>query len=150
MNASNFAELSRVVHSRRAGAEFALYFACSALALAADFTLFGLGLRLGLWFPIAAALGFIVGMWVAYTLSIRFVFRERAVTDARVELMLFAAIGVFGLLLTEALLWLLVDRFRLHALAAKLVAAGAVFVTNFALRKSILFTEHRGRLEHES
>lgn len=150
MSATNFADLADTAQSSRNGAEFVRYFGCSAIALGADFTLFAAGLRMGLWYPLAAALGFIVGMWLAYTLSIRFVFRERAVADARIELIVFAAIGIFGLLLTEALLWVLVARIEIHALTAKLLTAVIVFVTNFTLRKSILFTRHEGLLGHES
>jgi putative flippase GtrA len=137
------------VQRRRNGAEFARYFACSAAALTADFALYSLGLSLGLGYPVAAVGGFVAGLWLAYFLSVRFVFRERVLSDGLAEFIVFAAIGIFGLLLTEALLWVLVDRSGLHPLAAKLVTAGAVFITNFALRKGILFTGSKGQLEHD-
>ena len=149
MTASSFASLDDAGSTRRNVGEFARYFACSAVALAADFGLYSLGLTLGLSYPVAAVFGFIAGLWLAYVLSIRFAFRERALSNGLTEFAIFAAIGVFGLLLTEALLWLLIDRAGLDPLAAKVVTAGAVFMSNFALRKGILFTQMKGRLEHE-
>jgi putative flippase GtrA len=139
------ADLRPVLAARSKASEFARYFGCSAAALAADFGLFTLGLRLGWGYPVAALLGFTAGLWIAYSLSVRLVFRARAVADARLEFMLFALIGILGLLLTEALLWLFISRLGVPPLLAKLCTAGAVFITNFALRKGILFTERRER-----
>lgn len=129
--------------THRTRTEFARYFACSALALAADTGLYASLLALGLAWSVAAAAGFAVGLLVAYSLSVRFVFAHRALADARTEFALFAAIGVFGLVLTEALLWLLVEGLELGAMPAKLLTAGAVFASNFTLRKTLLFTRRK-------
>jgi putative flippase GtrA len=140
MTASSFVEIESAPPTSRIAVEFARYFACSVVALGADFALFSLGLRLGLDYPAAAAAGFIVGLWLAYQLSIRFVFRSRTIANERVEFMVFAGIGLAGLLLTEALLWLLVARAGFSPLPAKLVAAGLVFCFNFGARRYVLFT----------
>lgn len=142
MTASSSVDRATQPLMNRIGAEFVRYFACSVLALGADFGLFSLGLQLGLGYPLAAAVGFIAGLWVAYVLSIRFVFRTRVVADERVEFMVFACIGVLGLLLTEVLLWLLVARLGLLPLVAKLATACVVFCCNFGARKAALFTRH--------
>ena len=95
MTASKFAESAiplvadTPAPSLRLAREFARYFACSALALAVDAGLFGLGLRLGLPYPVAAAIGFVAGLAVAYTLSVRVVFRERRLKYARAEFVVF-------------------------------------------------------------
>jgi putative flippase GtrA len=142
MTASSFVDAEPLRPKWRIVGEFARYFACSAVALGTDFALFGLGLRLGFGYPVAAAAGFIVGLWLAYRLSIRFVFRARAVADERVEFVVFAGIGLLGLLLTELLLWLLVAQTGLSPMPAKLASAGAVFCFNFLARKYVLFTRH--------
>ncbi|MDB5954971.1 GtrA family protein [Ramlibacter sp.] len=121
--------------------EFLRYFGCSAVALGADGGLYALGLRLDVPYPIAAAIGFISGLWIAYSLSVRFVFGERRLRDERAELLVFAAIGVAGLLLTELLLWLLVGHAHWNAGYAKLASAGFVFCFNFGARKALLFTK---------
>ena len=122
--------------------EFVRYFACSALALGVDSGLYWLGLRAGLDYRVAALIGFAAGLTTSYVLSVRWAFSRRSVSNARVEFLLFAAIGVGGWLLTEALLWVQVDGFGFGAMAAKAPAAMTVFVFNFTLRKLFLFTQH--------
>ncbi|QJW85638.1 GtrA family protein [Ramlibacter terrae] len=148
MTASKFVELPIAVPAvapagrpGRIGREFVRYFGCSAVALGADGGLFGLGLYLGVPYPVAAAIGFIAGLWVAYTLSVRFVFGERRLQDQRAEFFIFASVGVGGLLLTELFLWLLVDHAHWHPGFAKVATAGAVFCFNFGARKALLFTK---------
>ncbi len=130
--------------------EFLLYFAASAAALALDTATFSLGLRLGLPLAVAAGLGFSLGLVLVYTLSTRHVFAQHRLADRRGEFALFALIGVAGLLLTEALLWLLVQRLGMAPLAAKLTTACGVFLFNFALRKSLLFTARRAALRPQA
>ena len=125
--------------------EFLRYLVCSALALAADFSCYSLCLSIGTGYPVAAALGFVLGLAIAYSTSVRFAFRARAVSSRRVEFGLFAGIGILGLLLTEALLWLLITRLGIDAQWAKLMTAGAVFIFNFSLRKLALFTQRSAK-----
>jgi putative flippase GtrA len=122
--------------------ELLRYFACSAAALAADTAVFTFVMRLGAGWAVAATAGFCLGLVVAYVLSVRFVFKHRSVSNARAEFVWFAGIGVFGLLLTVAFMWVLIDALHLAPLPAKLLTAGAVFICNFSLRKLILFTRH--------
>lgn len=121
-------------------AEFVRYFGCSAVGLASDLLVFHALLSLGCAWSLAAAAGFMVGLALVYTLSVRLVFAHRRVRDARAEFAVFAAIGLFGLLLTEALLWLLHAQLQWPPLVAKLASAGVVFMSNFGLRKAVLFT----------
>jgi putative flippase GtrA len=120
--------------------ELLRYFACSAAALAADTAVFSFFLRLGAGWATAATAGFCLGLVVAYALSVRFVFAHRSLASTRAEFVLFAGIGVFGLLLTVACMWLLIDGLHVAPLPAKLLTAGVVFLCNFSLRKLMLFT----------
>jgi putative flippase GtrA len=122
------------------------YFGCSALALALDAGLFGLGLRLGINYPLAAALGFVAGLALAYKLSVRFVFKDRRLQDARAEFLVFACIGLGGLMVTELLLWLFIGEWNWFPASAKLLTAGVVFCFNFSARKALLFTLPRASL----
>lgn len=145
MTASSFVDIEiapALPPKRGIAGEFMRYFGCSAVALGTDFGLYSLGLRLGLSYPVAAVVGFVVGLWVAYQLSVRFAFQTRAVANERMEFVIFAGIGVLGLLLTEALLWVFVSRGGLSPMLAKIATAGLVFVFNFGTRKALLFTRH--------
>ncbi|MBI3350727.1 MAG: GtrA family protein [Burkholderiales bacterium] len=126
--------------------EFLLYLAASAAALALDSSVFFVSLRLGVNLALAACLGFSLGLMLIYILSTRHVFSQHSLADRRGEFALFALIGVAGLLLTEALLWLLVKQLGVAPLTAKFTSACGVFLFNFVLRKTLLFTAHRGAL----
>ena len=120
--------------------EFLLYLAASAAALALDSSVFFVSLRLGVNLALAACLGFSLGLMLIYTVSTRLVFAQHRLAERRNEFALFALIGVAGLLLTEALLWLLVKQLGVAPLTAKLASACGVFLFNFVLRKTLLFT----------
>lgn len=147
MTASKFADsalLEAPVAARQLGGlkrEFVRYFACSAVALALDAGLFGLGLYLGMTYPVAGAIGFLAGLAIAYFMSVRFVFEHRRMRDERAEFVVFAVIGFGGLALTELLLWLFIGFGNWHPALAKLVTAGFVFCFNFGARKLVLFTK---------
>lgn len=126
--------------------EFLLYFAASAAALALDTAVFNLGLHLGFSLAWSACLGFSLGLMLIYTLSTRLVFAQHRLAERRIEFALFALIGVAGLLLTEALLWLLVQQLGIAPMTAKLASACGVFLFNFGLRKALLFTTRRTAL----
>jgi putative flippase GtrA len=122
--------------------EFIRYALCSLLALGVDM---GLLLLLhhvaGLHYLLAAAIGFMAGLFVAYALSVRFAFSQRRVADARSEFILFASVGLLGLALTQILLHAFVDGTGMAVAPAKIVTAGFVFLFNFGARKVLLFTQ---------
>jgi putative flippase GtrA len=120
------------------------YGAASVAALALDYGLLLLCHQaLGLSYLVAAAIGFSGGLALVYFLSVAFVFKDRRRAAPAVEFSTFVAIGVAGLLITEALMYLLVDRFGLPAAAAKIPTAGVVFLFNFTARRALLFSAPR-------
>ena len=125
--------------------DFARYFLASLVALAADVAALSACLRLlHLGLAWSASLGFIVGAVVAYLLSIRWVFRQRAFGDApNLEFLAFVGIGVAGLGVTQLVLWLGVTELGLMPEAVKLAAAGLTFAFNYMARKSLLFAQQR-------
>ncbi len=131
----------------RTKAEFIRYFAASAGALCVDTGLYRLCLQAGIAYQWAALIGFGAGAVVAYVASVAWVFESRTIRRATLEFGLFVAIGVAGLLLTEALLWLQVERWGLPPFWSKAGAAGVVFIFNFAVRKTLLFGGRRAQAE---
>lgn len=126
------------------------YFAASLLALAADMATLSACLRLlGLGLAWSATLGFVVGAVVAYVLSIRWVFRERAFGNAPAfEFLSFVAIGIAGLGITQLVLWIGVTEFRLLPEAVKLAAAGITFAFNYLVRRTLLFAARERAMAH--
>lgn len=92
-------------------------------------------------YMIAAAIAFVVGLAVNYVLSVCFVFSETEQVKSKAkEFIVYAVIGVIGLLLTEAIMYLCTDIIGMYFLLSKIVAAAIVLVWNFAARKKILYT----------
>ncbi len=119
------------------------YFGASALALAIDFGTYSGLIRLGgVDYLVAAPIGFALGLATIYTLSIRWVFRQRRLKDARAEFTLFAMLGLAGMALNQLIVFSGVEWLALSYELAKVLSAGAVFCFNFVSRKLLLFTRY--------
>lgn len=128
--------------------ELLLYGLFSGLALAVDTGLYLLSLHLGASWPVAACLGFALGLLVTYTGSTGVVFRQRRLQNRQAEFAIFGLIGAAGLVLTQLSLWLWLATLHLPPLAAKLLTALGVFGFNFSLRKTLLFSRSPVRGSH--
>ena len=117
------------------------YGCVSAVALACDYGLLLLLVAAGLQYLVAATLSFLVGMVVAYALSVRFVFFDRRADSREVEAAGFFVVGIAGLLLTQALLYVFVARCHLPVALAKIPTTGVVFAFNFLGRRGLVFVD---------
>ena len=117
------------------------YLLISALALLADMLVFSATLRMAdVAWPVAACLGFVSGVCVAYGLSIHYVFRVRKLRRTPMaEWLIFVGLGMLGLGVTQAVLYLCIEWLSWSAEFAKLAAAVVTFMTNFLSRKVFLF-----------
>jgi putative flippase GtrA len=91
---------------------------------------------------LATALGFISGLMFNYILSIVFVFksaREQNKGKSVGGFMLFATIGVVGLLMSEGGMMLFYGAIGIHYLIAKVLVSGIVLIWNYAARKLLIF-----------
>lgn len=121
--------------------ESVIYAAGAAAAFATDFgLLWALVEKAGLHYLLAATISFLAGTVVVYWVSIRHAFRFRRIADRRAEFGYFATIGAVGVVLNLFLMFVFVDRLELHYLAAKVCSAAVTFVSNFGLRKWLLFS----------
>ncbi len=111
----------------------------SLVALACDYGLL-LGLVAGgMPYLYASLTSFSAGSAVAYMLSTRFVFAARRAASRRAEMVGFFTVGLAGLVLTQALLYLLVSRCGLPVPLAKIPTVGLVFLFNFLGRSRLVF-----------
>jgi len=88
----------------------------------------------------ASVLAFSAGATVAYILSVRFVFRFHQLRHPSVEFVSFVALGLAGLLVNAAALFVAISKVGLGLITAKVLAAGCTFATNFTLRRQFLFS----------
>lgn len=92
----------------------------------------------GLNYLVSSGISFSVSVVVNYLLSMRFVFFGRRENSRAKEFILFVALSLVGLLLTEILMWLNVAQLAVHYTLAKIVVTGVVMVFNFVTRKVLL------------
>ncbi|HVI68886.1 MAG TPA: GtrA family protein [Magnetospirillaceae bacterium] len=119
--------------------QFIRYGMVAVVALAFDFGTYAFLVRIADVHPVVAAtIGFTLGLFVNYLLSILWVFNQRT-RSKRIEMMTFMVIGLIGLGLTDILIWLMAIEWHVDDLLAKLVATGIVFFWNFGARKILLF-----------
>jgi putative flippase GtrA len=120
------------------------YAAVSAFAFIIDITaLFILVHYLSWWYVAAATTSFLVGLLVAYVLSVTLVFKYRRLQDPRIEFASFVGIGAVGVAINAAAMTVGVKVFGVHYLIAKFGAAGFTFVWNFVARRQFLFAQRR-------
>ena len=121
--------------------ELVTYGVVSAAALALDAGLLLLLVRAAHWHYIPASIAaFTAGAIFAYVLSVRFVFRFRKIDNRALELGYFIGMGLAGMVVNAAMLSIAITLLGLDLLVAKLLAAACTFLTNFSLRRAILFS----------
>lgn len=117
------------------------YGVVSAIALAVDVSLLrGLVNWAGWHYLPASAVAFSAGATVAYLLSVRFVFPVRKLHNPYLEFISFLGLGLAGLVVNAAALFVAISAAGLGLITAKLLAAGCTFATNFTLRRQFLFS----------
>ncbi len=121
--------------------QFLRYGFMSAVALAVDIGLLLLLTEiLSIHYVVAASVAFLAGAGVVYVGSIYWVFPKRTLKDVRKEVTIFILVGVAGLALTDAILYIAVEWSEQTVLVGKLWATVLVFFFNFTVRKFLLFT----------
>ena len=84
---------------------------------------------------VSCAISFSVSVVVNYLLSMKYVFASREDLSKRREFVIFVALSVVGLLLTELLMWAFTDGLGLFYLLSKAIAAVIVLLWNFFAKK---------------
>ena len=90
---------------------------------------------------ISAAVAFLCGLIVNYLLSVAWVFSNSRLDNKMAEFVVFAVIGLVGLLLNEGIMYLCCEVLNVHYMISKLCSTGIVFFWNFFGRKLILFSK---------
>lgn len=118
------------------------YFFVGGFAFIVDYgSLFILTDHCGVKYLISAAIAFLLGLLINYLISILWVFNKGTVTNRWVEFLIFAFIGLIGLGLNEAIMYIGSDMLGLHYMISKLCSTGIVFFWNFFARKIILYKQ---------
>jgi putative flippase GtrA len=120
--------------------QLAGYTAASVVALAVDVVVFLALLAATLQPALAGALGYLAGLSLHYTLSVRYVFDAKSAGKCQVRLFgEFAASGLLGLTTTTMVIALATDWAGLPPLVGKLLAVCASFMLVFTVRRTVVF-----------
>ena len=123
-------------------AEIIRYGIVGGAAFVLDFLLlYILTERLYIPYLYSATIAFSSGCLVNYLLSVCWVFNHRKYTNKRVEFLIFFAVGVGGIIITDLMLFFFTPVFNGNYLAAKIIAVIFVFFWNFFLRRQLLFMD---------
>ena len=87
---------------------------------------------------IANIISFSVSVIYNYSASVRWVFNVNAEKSKKRMFIEFMIFSIIGLLLTELLLWLFIDKMSINEMLSKIVSTGIVMVFNFITRKIFL------------
>jgi putative flippase GtrA len=121
--------------------EFLKYFFASGFSLAIDVGfLYLLTEIFSIHYLFSATISFSLGILSIYILSISWVFDKRRLSDNRIELLVFALIGIIGLGINALGLYLLTSLAGLYYLYSKALTTLLVFSWNFGARKIALFS----------
>lgn len=86
---------------------------------------------------LSAIIGFTVGLVVVFVISRRFVFGDSRLQSKSLEFGLFAVIGIGGLGILAALMWLLTDLAHINYIVSKVIATTIVYAWNFFVRRAL-------------
>lgn len=121
--------------------QFIKYLLVGGIAFIADFgCLYLLKEYAKINYLIAATLGFCVGLAINYSLSILYVFEQRTISNKYIEFLIFGTIGIIGVFLNVAIIFLLTEYLHVFYLHSKIAATIFVFLFNFGVRKICLFS----------
>lgn len=113
----------------------------SVVALGVDMAvLHGLVDALGWHYLVASVVAFLAGATVAYGLSVRYVFPVHKLHNRYLECLAFFTLGLVGVAVNAGALFIAVGTIGLGLTTGKLLAAGCTFITNFTLRRQLLFS----------
>lgn len=124
------------LHRLRFG-QFVAYLATGGSATAINVLLYALLLRLGAWYVAASVASEIAGFFSAFVLHKYVAFRSHG--DHAKHFARYCLLGLWNLLASTALLWLLVDVGGIGEFAAKLIVVACMVAWNFALYKFVIY-----------
>lgn len=120
--------------------QFFRYIFVGGASFVTDYVLLHIITELGVYYLVSGVISFIAGLWVNFALSKLLVFSKKTGGKERAkEFTVFAIVAVFGLVITEALMWFFTEKLLWYYMISKAVAAVIVLFWNFFMKKILLY-----------
>jgi putative flippase GtrA len=125
---------------RKISGEFLRYVMAGVAATLMDFAVLTLLIEmLSLHYLLANTCSFIAASAISYLLSIAWVFRTNRKSNRCREFLFFTLIGVGGLLISQACMYVMIEFLNYSYHFGKLAAVGGTLFWNFGIKKALLF-----------
>lgn len=128
---------SRLNFAKIVGHEFVLYTLCGVAAVAADFCLYVILLKLGFSYTVAYFVGYFCGTLLSFFLNRSITFKKHDAVLRRV--VLFFSVAGVGYFISYAFLYLLIEIAHLDAILSKILSLIVVLGTQYSLNRFITF-----------
>lgn len=89
----------------------------------------------------SAAIAFTIALSIDYYITIIWVFNKRTIDSRYIELLIFATIGLTGLLLNVFIIWFFTEITNIYYIFSKLISSFLIYLWNFFARKLILYNK---------
>lgn len=120
--------------------QFFRYFFVMAAAFGTDFTiLFTLTHYINLHYMISTVIGYFLGMWINYFLSVKWVFKYRVHNSKTLEFSIFIGVGLLGMAINQGLMWVFTDILAIYFMLSRFISAVIGYFWKFFARKYLLF-----------
>ena len=120
--------------------QFFRYIFVGGASFVTDYVLLHIITEIGIHYLVSGVLSFIAGLCVTYSLSKILVFSKKTSgAEKAKEFSVFAIIAVFGLGLTELLMWIFTEKLCWYYMISKAVAAIIVLFWSFFMKKILLY-----------
>jgi putative flippase GtrA len=115
------------------------YFFVGAFAFVVDFgLLYLLTSYAGCYYLVSATISFVAGLLVNYLISVKWVFQVDKAHNPWLDFLMFAFIGIIGLLLNACIIFIFTEIAGLYYLLSKIISTIIVFLWNFLGRRYVL------------
>ena len=87
---------------------------------------------------LANIISYTISTLYSYVVSVKFVFNVNKGNSKKKNFIIFVTLSIIGLLLSEGLIYLMVNVFNLHKMLAKIISTAIVMFFNFVSKKYFL------------
>lgn len=111
------------------------------IAFLCDFcTLYILTKYMGWSYQFATILGYIIGIFITYIFSVKWIFHQRNIKNKTLEITVFIGLNLIGLALNSLFMWMFTSLIGIYVYYSKIITTGIIFFWNFYSKKLALFS----------